>query len=421
MLTFWIIAAILTALAIAFVVPPLLKKNPPAIDVDRNTLNVAIYKERLAELEQEKNLTPEQLAQAKQELAKTLAQDLDDRVDATIATQPRARWASIIVALGIPALAIGGYWQLGAREMITQTPSQPTVTQTAPHKGDNFAEPDDDDEDGWRLLARSYIVLKRYDDAVRAYNKLLALVGDQDPQLLSDFAKALAQSNDGQFVGQATILLKAALDLDPNHLQTLWLLGIAAVQKEDYNAAIDYWQRFMQLIPPEKVKARQMIETYIADARRQLGQTVPPIPPAATTEDERENNQPAPTEAAAANANANANVAKIEVHVSLDPALRDKVKPNDTLFVYARATKGSAMPLAIVKKSASDLPTSVTLDDDNMMSAMKLSDFKEVTVMARVSHSGDAVPQSGDLQGQLSPVVLGEQDRVEIVINRIVP
>ncbi|MEN8218605.1 MAG: c-type cytochrome biogenesis protein CcmI [Pseudomonadota bacterium] len=397
MLTFWIIAAVLTALAIAFVVPPLLKKNPPATDVDRNSLNVAIYKERLAELERE-NLTPEQLAQAKQELEKTLAQDLEE--SATLAPQPRARWAtSIIVTLCIPALAIGVYWKVGAWELLT--PAAPIDETAHPQSGDEMVnklaarlQQEPNNKEGWYMLARSYTALKRYDDAARAYNKLLALVGDQDPQLLTDFASVLVLSNEGQFAGQPTILLKAALDLDPNHQTALWLSGFAAVQKNDYNVAIEHWQRLLQQIPPENVQARQNLEAQIANARHQLGGA--PVPQAAAA-------------------------AKIEVHVSLDPALQDKVKPNDTLFIYARATKGQPMPLAIVRKSASELPSNVTLDDSMaMMPSMKLSNFQEVSVLARISTSGNAMLQSGDLLGQVSPVVLDQQDKVEIVIDQVV-
>jgi len=403
MLTFWIIAAILTALAIAFVIPPLLKKNPPATDIDRNSLNVAIYKDRLAELEQE-NLTPKQLLQAKQELEKTLAQDLDD--NATSTHQPRARWASVVVLLAIPALAFSTYWKLGAKELIVP-PTQVAHPQSDNMPG-NFDEmvkkladrlqQQPDDQKGWRMLARSYIVLKRYDDAARAYNKLLALVGDQDPQLLTDLARVLFLSNNEQFAGQPTILLKAALDLDPNHPDALLLSGLAAVEKNNYNVAIKHWERLLQQIPPENVQARQMLETYIADARAQL---TPNAVPEST-----------PNESTA--------VTQLEVHVTLSSALQDKVNPNDTLFIYARATKGPPMPLAIVEKMASELPISVILDDSQaMMPSMKLSSFQEVTVLARISSSGSAKLQSGDLQGQLSPVVLSQQAKVEIVINQI--
>ena len=114
--------------------------------------------------------------------------------------------------------------------------------------------------------------------------------------------------------------------------------------------------------------------------------------------------------------------AKITVHVSLDPALQAKVKATDTLFIYAKAVSGPAMPLAIVKKMATDLPLTVTLDDASAMTpAMKLSKFKQVSVMARISSSGSAMPQAGDLQGQMTPVDVAAQQNVEIQINQAVP
>jgi len=414
MITFWIIAAILTTLAIAFVIPPLLKKNPPATDIDRNSLNIAIYKDRLAELEQE-NLTPKQLAQAKQELEKTLAQDLDD--NAIPAHQPRARWATVVVLLAIPVLAFSTYWKLGAKELIAPPAEETQVAH--PQSGNmpgNFDEmvkkladrlqQQPDDQQGWRMLARSYTVLKRYDDAARAYNKLLALVGDQDPQLLTDLARVLVLSNDGQFVGQPTILLKAALDLEPNHPDALLLSGLAAVQKNNYNVAIKHWERLLQQIPPENVQARQMLETHIANARAQLTPNAEPV---------------APQSVATPSTPSEPTVTQLQVHVTLSSALQEKVKQNDTLFIYARATKGPPMPLAIVEKMASELPITVTLNDSQaMMPAMKLSSFQEVTVLARISSSGSAKLQPGDLQGQLSPVVLSQQDKVEIVINQVV-
>jgi len=102
--------------------------------------------------------------------------------------------------------------------------------------------------------------------------------------------------------------------------------------------------------------------------------------------------------------------------------LLSKVKPTDTLFIYAKAASGPAMPLAVVKKMATDLPITVTLDDSSAMTpAMKLSKFEQVSVIARISSSGSAMPQSGDLQGQLTPVNVATQQNVEIQINQIVP
>ena len=114
--------------------------------------------------------------------------------------------------------------------------------------------------------------------------------------------------------------------------------------------------------------------------------------------------------------------AAIQVNVSLDPQLAAQAQPDDTVFIFARAAQGPRMPLAIVRKQVRDLPLSVSLDDSLAMSpAMVLSKFTEVTVGARISRSGNAMPQSGDLQGSKSPVVVGKDSNVEITIDSRVP
>ncbi len=400
MLIFWISAAILILLALAFVIPPLLRNTPKSSEIDNNNLNLAIYKQRIAELEQE-NLTSEQFTQAKQELEKSLAEDLDDKT--TLAPKARARWAAaIMVILAIPALAVGAYWKVGSQHFLTMTENTSTKSAHSADIPNNFEkmvegllarlEKEPNDKKGWYMLARSYSYMKQYDKAAQAYNKLLGLVGDKDPQVLTDLARVLTLGNNGQFVGQPQILLKLALAANPNYQEALWLSGLAAAQNKSYEAAIAHWQKFLQQIPADKTETRQMLEQHIAEARRQLGEPTVVVKQ------------------------------QLVVHVSLDPSLQDKVQANDTLFIYARAVTGPAMPLAIIRTKASELPTEVILDDSSaMMPAMKLSNFKEVKVLARISHSGSAKLQSGDLQGEVSPVALDTKEPIKIIINTLVP
>ncbi|NJO16741.1 MAG: c-type cytochrome biogenesis protein CcmI [Thioploca sp.] len=212
-LEFWLIATGLIVLALTFVIPPLLRKNLPLTEIDRNTINIAIYKERLVELTQE-NLPVEQYTQAKQELDKTLLQEYQD--SRPLAQQSRAIWTAIIVAISIPALAVGGYWKLGAPQLLVA--ETPVTNLTHPEEGhlpDNFddmvnklaarLQQQPDDAKGWYMLARSYSALKRYQEAAQAYNQILTRVGEKDPQLLTDFAEALALANEGKLTGQPTI------------------------------------------------------------------------------------------------------------------------------------------------------------------------------------------------------------------------
>ncbi|MEK8016899.1 MAG: c-type cytochrome biogenesis protein CcmI [Candidatus Parabeggiatoa sp.] len=354
MLTFWIIAAGLTLLALAFVIVPLVKQHANA-DVDRNSLNVAIYKERIAELEQE-NLNPEQFALAKQELEKTLAQELDEQTPPPATAHSSNCWASIVIAIFIPALAMGGYLTLGQPKFLMSPLAQ----------------------------------------------------FENDPGVLSDFAEFLAKSNEEQFVGLPSTLLESALRINPEHQKALWLSSRAAMETGHYRLAIQHLEGLLAQMPHEAEEFKKILKQQIAMAKQRLqGGKAHIASPHATTSTEK-------TEAAAT-------IAGIEVHVSLDPALQDKVKPGDTLFIYA-TPMDSRMPLAVVKKLASELPTSATLDDSMaMMPTSKLSQFKEVSIWGRISRSGDAISRSGDLQGKMSPVVVSNAGKVEITIDRIVP
>ncbi|EDN68041.1 TPR repeat containing protein [Beggiatoa sp. PS] len=411
---------------------PLIRTNPNTTDIDRNHLNVAIYKERLAELAQE-NLTPEQLTLAKQELEKNLAQELDDGVKLSKNQSPNC-WQGVLVAICIPALALGGYLKLGSFQFSSPTGIQASQAEGEGHNNDGMDDAiatlearlkeQPDDLEKWQLLARSYIATGKSEKAIAIYNNILAQFG-QNPQILADFAELLAQSNDSKMTGLPTILLKTALDLDPDNQKALFLSGLAAMEQGDNSVAVTHWERLLTQIPPEATKVRDMLEQNIARARQSAEVTPTDKPKSPTEETEKPALTTAPTDKPKSETATEAkatNLAQIEVHVSLAPALQDKVKPNDTLFIYARATKGSPMPLAIARKLASELPITVTLDDSMaMMPAMKLSNFEEVAILARISQSGLATQQSGDLKGQISPVNLKAQNKVEVTIDQIVP
>jgi cytochrome c-type biogenesis protein CcmH len=428
MLEFWIIVAGLILLALAFVIPPLLRTNPDTTDIDRNQLNVAIYKERLAELTQE-NLTSEQLALAKQELEKNLAQELDEGVKQSNKNQSPNCWVGVFLAICIPALALGSYLKLGSFQFSSPPGIQASQAQGEGHNDEGMddaiaalearLEKEPDNLQRWQLLARSYIATGKPEKAISIYNKILGKFGN-NPQILADFAELLAQSNEDSMSGLPTILVTSALELDPNNQKALFLSGLAAMEQGNNATAITHWERLLAQLPHEAVQVKNLLEQHIARARSGQSTVATNKPDSSAEESEKPATEKAESETVAETKTANA--AQIEVHVNLAPALQDKVNPNDTLFIYARATKGSPMPLAIVRKSASELPTTVTLDDSTaMMPAMKLSSFEEVAVLARISQSGLAMEQSGDLKGQISPVNIKTQNKVAVTIDQIVP
>jgi cytochrome c-type biogenesis protein CcmH len=249
-----------------------------------------------------------------------------------------------------------------------------------------------DDVEGWSMLARSYSVLGRHADALKAYEKASNLRKD-DPTLLADYADSLAVNNNSNLEGEPMKLVDRALHLDPKSLKALYLAGTYAFNKKDYTSAITFWEKLVQVGPPGNVFANQ-VEPAIVEARNLAG-----LPPAAKPLDA------APKAGAAPAAAANATVSGT---VTLSAALAKQAQPEDTVFVFARAAEGSRMPLAIMRKQVKDLPITFTLNDSMAMSpATALSTASKVIVGARVSKSGNAMPQPGDLSGQSAPVSVG--------------
>jgi len=157
---------------------------------------------------------------------------------------------------------------------------------------------------------------------------------------------------------------------------------------------VKIWEKLVQIGPRGNVFAVQ-VEPAIAEARNLAG-----MPPAS---------KPA---GAASSASVGAiGKGTVSGTVSLSPGLASKVQPDDTVFIFARAAQGSRMPLAILRKQVKDLPYVFRLDDSMAMSpANALSGAEKIVVGARVSKSGNAVPQAGDYAGLSKPVSVGAVD-----------
>jgi cytochrome c-type biogenesis protein CcmH len=267
-----------------------------------------------------------------------------------------------------------------------------------------------DDLKGWVMLARSYTILKRYGDAEVAYANVLRLGGGENADLLCDYADAMVMANSGRFTGQAGALLTRALELEPDNIKGLWLAGHWKNQSGDYAEAISYWQQAAVKLPPGSEDAA-VIAGQISKVQAQLGIDAPAVPAVA-----------AATAPAMTAASGTTTGATLSVQVTLSPELAATASAEDTVFIFARATQGPRMPLAIVRKQVKDLPVTVTLDDSQaMMPAMKLSNFEQVDIGARISKSGNAMPESGDLQGIVSPVATQTDETIQITINSSVP
>ena len=414
MILFSVVAALLVAAALLFIVPPLWRRRDKR-SVRRDLSNLEIYKDQMRELEADLAngvLSQEQFDQGHLELERRLLEDVPPNAGQTAPRDDSeaGRGAAITVMLLVPLLAVFLYLIEGnpaalSPEKITvaqQSGNGPAHAVTAEQINamvEGLAarlENNPQDAEGWRMLGRSYVALGRYQEAVGALQRAVSMLKD-DPDLLADYADALAMTSGQTLEGKPLELVKRALKLDPNHEKSLWLAGTAAYNKGDYHGAVAYWDRLLKQMTPGSKEAQQVM-SIIAEAK-DLADGKMPAPAA----------QAAPSEA------------KVDGTVSLSPELMAKASPDDTLYVFAKAAQGPPMPLATFRAQVKDLPMKFNLDDSMAPTPMaKLSDFPSVIVGARISKSGDPMPHSGDLQGMSQMVQVGSSG-VEVKIDSVVP
>ena len=363
MILFWSLAAALTAAALLFLLPPLLRSRTTPPDA-RVTANAAIYREQLEDLAAELQrgaLTKEEFARGSREIEHRIVAEHEDGAPAPVTHRPAVA-AALAVGLLVPLAVVLGYWQLGEPRALNAESAQ----QIDPKQLAGLAErlsahlkQAPQDAEGWTLLARAQASLGRYEPAAQAYARALQL-NPENRDLLVEFIKTLA------------------------------LAGRAEFETQNYPAAIGYWERILPFAPPESEFARTVAES-IAEAR-QLSGAVSAVPGSPS----------------------------LQGIVSLDPGLKNKVSPGDTVFVLARPVSGSKMPLAVVRTTVDKLPYPFALDDSMAMAPnARLSGHAKVVVAARISRSGNAAPQKGDIEGTSAPVAPGATG-VQVVISKTV-
>ena len=435
---FLIVMGVLIALGLAFVLPALVKQRGEDEKTSRAQANVLIYRDQIKELDADLAhgmISAEQHTVGRRELEKRALEDTLAAVNDITPTQAgRGRWAPIALVVLIPVAAVGLYLKIGMPEAIAPLASSSTQEAAAPAgaQGDSphstsfesirvMAEKlaaslkdKPDDGAGWAMLARSYNVLGRFAEAAEAYARAEKLL-PPDAQLLTDHADALAMSQGQKLDGEPLALLQRALRIDPANLKALALMGTAAFDRKDYKGAIAYWEKVVQVAPADS-EFTQSLQASLEEARALAEGRTPPVAALPAI-------MPAAPEAAAPDAAANGGQVSGQVsgQVKLASTLAAKVSAGDTVFIFARAEKGPRMPLAILQLKAGDLPTRFSLDDSNAMApGMKLSAFPAVMLVARISKSGNASAQSGDLEGSVGPLKPGTQD-IQISIDRVIP
>ncbi|MCO4864995.1 c-type cytochrome biogenesis protein CcmI [Cupriavidus sp. WGlv3] len=399
MTTFWLLAAALIAAAMAGLLWPLLRRHAiPDPGTPERTLLVDLYRDQLRELDADLRtgtLSAARHAEARDELARRL---LDEAADTATGTHRASTCPLLAAALlaALPSAAILLYLHLGnpvalwraddvpqasgSQHQLSGAQVEGMVNQLAQRLREAPADPA-----GWAMLARSYSVLERYADAAAAYARAVELAPEV-ASLRADYADVLASLNNGSLQGAPMAEIRRALGLDPDDPKALALAASAAVERGDRQAAIGYWEHLHRLLPPDSQTAARVAANL-----------------------------------AAARGTSAAQPAQITGMVTLSEKAGRTPQPGDTLFVYALPADGSRMPLAVLRRQARDLPLTFTLDDAMAMRPdRKLSAHTQVVVEARISASGNALPQSGDLVGRSGPLAVGSEG-VRIAIDAAMP
>ena len=418
------LAALMLVAALAFVLTPLLRGGSSATDP------AAEARRKLRALDQAR--ADGILSDAEYATKRTA---LGEAILGIIETKPQrpvsAFYAALAVALLLPAGAIVLYRQVGEpRALDPAALLAPAEQSPADHGPDMQAaiakladklKQNPDDAQGWALLGRAYKAMQRFDESRDALKHAHDLTPN-DADITVEYAEALAlASPDRRIGGEPRELLDQALKADPQNQRGLWLSGIAESQAGNYDAAIAIWNRLLPLLPKDSDLAAS-IQKQIAQAQAlRDGKPLPPDDDAAPARTAAQSTAATEVDTTATGSTMTDQGPQITVKVALDPKLAEKTAPGDVLFVFAKAASGPPMPLSIQRLTVAQLPASVTLSDGmGMLPNIKLSTFPQIIIGARISKSGQAIAQSGDLQALSAPIANTRREPVELTIDQVV-
>lgn len=412
MMLFILLSVILAVGVLVLVLYPLLRRQHTDTGEDPA---LASFRSRHAELQQEHAdglLSDAELREAIDELERELLQSRASSasVRPSDATQRSAHPVAlaIVLAIALPAGAGLLYVLTGAPAMLAgnggDNLSRERIEQLRSLSPRERIETLEDWLDrnpgsvrGWSLLGQAYRESEAYADAANAFARARN-AGSEDAWLIARQAEALLLANDRRFTRSVRRLLDEALERDARNGLALMLSGQAALVAGDPEGALDYWQRLVDILPEES-EHRALIEQLIAEVKQGIEADADP-----------------------AGRRENSGDTRLAVRISLSDSLSGDVRPGDTVFVFASAADEEGPPLAVTRTSVQDLPARIVLDDSQAMTPQaRLSDADEVTITARVSRSGEAMPRSGDLEGRSEPVAVSNGDAVEVVIDRRLP
>jgi cytochrome c-type biogenesis protein CcmH len=408
-LWFGILALAMVLCVVIVVLWVMLRKHTAANQASQAKANAKVYRDQILDLDREHesgHISHAEWQQSRDELSMRLLEDTSAQDDPAAKREKPALWTAVIVAVALPMASMGMYLWLGEPDAMNP------LSVKAPEKADqvelskmaeNLAAKLNEKPDnlqGWVMLGRTYRTLENFDSAISAYDRALKLSADDDLKL--ERVEVLAMKSRGNFEGEPWHVIREILQRDPQHYGALLMAGSASYSHEKYADALKYWQQARQPLTADNPDVPGLDEA-IASVQKKLGlstSSLDAVAPAQATSQA--------SEASAKKGTATSSGLTVSGQVSIAQALQGKVKPNDVVFIYATPANGERMPLAIFKTTVSQLPMAFILDDTTAMTPeRKLSSAGEVLVKVRVSKSGNAMPQSGDLSGTIGPVKVG--------------
>ena len=393
MTSFLIAAFLLLVLVLILLLRPFIYSRKDE-GTSRRQMNAAIYRDELEKLEAERiagTINAQEYEMSHAEMRQRLFQDTTEEDDHATMGSPAKTMIGICIFIIL--ISVGLYIFLGDGVRVAQQASQKPVSQEAVQKMvTEFAakmEKDPDNLKGWAMLARSYRILGQTQDAAKAYGRAGVYL-DSDPELLAEYADTLATIANGNFSGKPLQLINQALKIDPNNFLALWLSGTASYTSGNYKAAVQTWEKLAKQLPPNTDEARA-IQGSIAEARTKGGLSAPAV--AVSGKD-------------------------IGGVVELSVELKSKVKPGDVLMIIARQP-GERMPVAVLRDSAGEFPVRFVLNDALAMNPNQpLSQLSEVSLEVRISKTGMAKPEAGDLLSSPQTVKVGT-NQVHLIVNQV--
>ncbi len=417
MTSFVLLAALMLIVALAFVLTPLLRTKTAR----SSTGETRKLLEVLESARQGGLLSESEYAAKRAELGQRALDEINQ--SKPVRTQT-AFYSALLIALLLPATTILLYRTVGTPAAL-QPGAETNPTSPTDH-GQNIEKAitslaaklkkNPGDAEGWALLGRAYEATQQFDKARDALKHAYDLTKG-DPDVTVAYAESMALASKSRRIeGEPRKLIDEALKAAPDNNRGLWLLGISEYQQGKYNDAITAWNHLLRVVPKDS-DIVESVKKQIAQAKAVRDGKAKPAPDATAQTASAAPSQPSAGETAAATSGS----PRLRVEVALDPKLKSKLSPNDVLFVYAKAASGPPMPLAIQRMSASKLPVTVTLTDGmGMLPSMQLSKFKQVVIGARISKSGNALPQSGDLQVLSKPLAVTTATPIKLTIDQVV-